>query len=222
MNNILALFDLDHTLIPVDSDLCWTKFLIDKGVIEKENTRVNENFFTQYNDGCLDIYEFLSFQLKPLRSIPRVKLTSLRNEFIEKSILPIITPNARKIVNNHLNKGDLCAIVTATNEFITEPISKIFKIPTLIATKLETHPSGDFTGKADGIPNFREGKVTRVLQWLATKNLGLESFDKSFFYSDSINDLPLLSRVTNPVAMNPDEKLHAHALSLGWKIKEIF
>ena len=101
-------------------------------------------------------------------------------------------------------------------------ISKIFKIPTLIATKLETHPSGDFTGQADGIPNFREGKVTRVLQWLATKNLGLESFDKSFFYSDSINDLPLLSRVTNPVAMNPDEKLHAHALSLGWKIKEIF
>ena len=222
MNNTLALFDLDHTLIPVDSDLCWTNFLIDKGVIEKENTRVNENFFTQYNEGCLDIFEFLSFQLKPLCTIPRSQLNSLREEFINKSIRPIITPEAKGVVNYHLNNGDLCAIVTATNEFITEPISEIFKIPTLIATKLETSSSGSFTGKADGIPNFREGKVTRVLQWLATKNLDLDSFNKSFFYSDSINDLPLLSRVTNPIAMNPDKKLHTHALSAGWKIKEIF
>jgi HAD superfamily hydrolase (TIGR01490 family) len=222
MNNTLALFDLDHTLIPADSDLCWTKFLIGKGVVEKENTRVNENFFTQYNDGCLDIYEFLSFQLKPLSIMPKNKLYSLRQEFVKESITPIITPKAKEIVNHHLNQGDLCAIVTATNEFITEPISKLFNIPTLIATKLEISPSGDFTGQADGIPNFREGKVTRVMQWLATRNLGFDSFDKSFFYSDSINDLPLLSRVTNPVAMNPDKKLHAHAVSSGWKIQEIF
>jgi HAD superfamily hydrolase (TIGR01490 family) len=222
MNKTLALFDLDHTLIPTDSDLCWTKFLIEKGVVEKENTRVNENFFTQYNDGCLDIYEFLSFQLKPLSILPRSKLMSLREEFIKKSISPLITSKATEIVNNHLNRGDLCAIVTATNEFITEPIAKLFKIPTLIATKLETDITGNYTGQADGIPNFKEGKVTRVLQWLATQNLGFENFNKSFFYSDSINDLPLLSRVTNPIAMNPDKKLHAHATSLGWKIQEIF
>ena len=222
MNNKLALFDLDHTLIPADSDLCWTKFLIEKGVVERENTRVNENFFTQYNDGCLNIFEFLAFQLKPLSTIPKLKLTSLRNEFIEQCIIPIITSSAKEVVDNHLRNGDICAIVTATNEFITEPISDIFKISTLIATKLETDSSGNFTGKPDGIPNFREGKVTRVLQWLATKNLDFDNFDKSFFYSDSINDLPLLSRVSNPIAMNPDKKLRAHAISTGWEIKEIF
>ncbi len=222
MKNNLALFDLDHTLIPSDSDLCWTHFLIEKGVIEKENTRVNENFFTQYNNESLDIYEFLAFQLRPLSSLPKSKLLSLRKEFIKDFIVPIINSNAKEIVNFHLNNGDLCAIVTATNEFITQPISKLFKIPTLIATKLELNTNGDFTGKAEGIPNFREGKVTRVLQWLATRNLGLESFDKSFFYSDSINDLPLLSKVTNPVAMNPDKKLLEHANSLGWKIQRIF
>ena len=222
MNKNLALFDLDHTLIPADSDLCWTKFLIKKGVVEKENTRVNENFFTQYNDGSLDIYEFLSFQLKPLSILPREKLISLREEFIKYSITALILPKAKEVVNYHLKQGDLCAIVTATNEFITEPISELFNIPTLIATKLETNSLGNFTGKADGIPNFKEGKVTRVLQWLATKNLGFESFNKSYFYSDSINDLPLLSRVTIPIAMNPDKKLHAHAIASGWQIQEIF
>ncbi|MFL2656022.1 MAG: HAD family hydrolase [Burkholderiaceae bacterium] len=222
MNNTLALFDLDHTLIPTDSDLCWTEFLIEKGIVKKENTRVNENFFTQYNDGCLDINEFLSFQLKPLSVLPRSELNTLRDEFIKKYISPLIYPKSIEIVNRHLNRGDICAIVTATNEFITEPISKLFNIPTLIATRLETSPSGDFTGRASGIPSFREGKVTRVLQWLATKNLGVDSFKNSFFYSDSINDLPLLSRVTDPVAMNPDKKLYAHAISLGWKIEEIF
>ena len=198
------------------------EFLIFMQIVKKENTRVNENFFTQYNDGCLDINEFLSFQLKPLSVLPRSELNTLRDEFIKKYISTLIYPKSIEIVNRHLNRGDICAIVTATNEFITEPISKLFNIPTLIATRLETSPSGDFTGRASGIPSFREGKVTRVLQWLATKNLGVDSFENSFFYSDSINDLPLLSRVTDPVAMNPDKKLYAHAISLGWKIEEIF
>ncbi len=222
MKNNLALFDLDHTLIPKDSDLCWTEFLIEKKVIKKEYTRANENFFIQYNNGTLDIHEFLSFQLKPLCSLPMSQLITLREEFIRLSIKPIISINATNIVDKHIKNGDICAIVTATNEFITEPITKLFNIPTLIATSLEKNLLGEFTGKAKGKPNFREGKVTNVLQWLATQNLDFNDFEKSFFYSDSINDLPLLSKVNCPVAMNPDKKLRAHAVESGWKIEEIF
>ena len=221
MKDNLALFDLDHTLIPKDSDLCWTEFLIKKGVVEKKNTRANENFFNQYNDGSLDINEFLAFQLRPLCSLPKSKLIDLREEFVDHSIRPIIIKDAINLVNFHLNNEDLCAIVTATNEFITSPIAKIFNIPTLIATNLEVDSTGEFTGKASGVPNFQEGKVVNVLQWLATKDLSIDDFKKSFFYSDSINDLPLLSRVNCPVATNPDKKLREHAEISGWQIKNI-
>ena len=214
----LALFDLDNTLLSGDSDYEWAQFLIERGVLDRSVYEArNEQFFRQYQAGTLDIYEFLAFQLAPLARHPREELDQWHEEFMRERIEPIIRPKARDLVDRHRAEGHLCAIVTSTNSFITGPISRELGFDHLLATELEVE-NGEFTGKPHGTPCFREGKVTRVFEWLEAHALTFMSFSASSFYSDSQNDLPLLRRVSRPVAVDPDEVLRREALELGWQV----
>ncbi|HEX9180516.1 MAG TPA: HAD family hydrolase [Burkholderiales bacterium] len=214
----LALFDLDNTLLAGDSDFEWAQFLIEQGVLDREVYEArNLEFYQQYKAGTLDIHEFLDFQLKPLSRHPRSQLDAWHLEFMRRKIRPIILPKAKELVQRHFDAGDLCAIVTATNSFVTAPIAREFGIEHLLATEPE-QKGGEFTGGVRGIPCFRDGKVERLERWLAGRGLGLPSFSESSFYSDSLNDLPLLGRVSNPVAVDPDDTLRAHAGRHGWPI----
>lgn len=219
----LALFDLDNTLLPIDSDVSWAQFLVELKVVNADwYSQRNDYFYAQYCAGTLDIYEFLDFQLAPLSQHPRAQLLAWREEFMDSVIRPNIHADAQNLVHAHQDQGALCAIVTATNAFITGPIAREFGVEHLIATEIEIAADGNFTGKPFGLPSFREGKITRVEQWLAMQGLGLADFAHSFFYSDSFNDLPLLSRVMHPVAVNPDQRLRAHAQAQGWKVLDLF
>jgi HAD superfamily hydrolase (TIGR01490 family) len=212
----LALFDLDNTLLAGDSDFEWAQFLIEQGVLDRELYEArNQNFFEQYKAGTLDIHEFLDFQLKPLSRHPRDQLDDWHREFLRLRILPIITQKARDLVQSHVH--DARAIVTATNSFVTGPIAREFGIEHLVATEPE-EVGGEFTGRVRGVASFQGGKVTRVEQWLAEHGLIWGSFSETWFYSDSLNDLPLLNQVTHPVAVDPDETLKETALERGWMI----
>ena len=212
----LALFDLDNTLLSGDSDFEWAQFLIGKGVLDREVYEARNNeFYEQYKNGTLDIHEFLDFQLKPLSRHPRRVLDQWHAEFMRERILPIVRPRGRELIAQH--RADLCAIITATNDFVTAPIAREFGIENLIATGAG-HVNGEFTGMSAGTPCFREGKITRLEDWLVGRGQSLESFAQSWFYSDSLNDLPLLSRVTHAVAVDPDATLRAHAAKHGWPI----
>ncbi|HSF49057.1 MAG TPA: HAD family hydrolase [Burkholderiales bacterium] len=214
----LALFDLDNTLLAGDSDFEWAQFLIDEGVLDREiyNAR-NEEFFRQYRMGVLDIHEFLDFQLKPLSRHPRQELDAWHARYMAQRIRPIILEPARELVRRHQHQGDLCAIVTATNSFVTRPIAAEFGVEHLLATEPE-QVDGRYTGGVTGTPCFRQGKVEHLEQWLGERAETLAGFSESWFYSDSLNDLPLLERVTHPVAVDPDEVLRAHALERRWRI----
>ncbi len=210
----LALFDLDNTLLAGDSDFEWAQFLIDKGVLDREVYAArNAEFYAQYLAGTLDIHAFLDFQLKPLSRHPRVQLDAWHAEFMQSRILPMIAPGAPALLERHA--GDERVIITATNRFVTAPIARHLGVANLIATEPEEN-DGEFTGRVAGTPCFREGKVQRLMAWLAERGLGWSDVEDSWFYSDSLNDLPLLERVTHPVAVNPDERLRAHALARGW------
>jgi HAD superfamily hydrolase (TIGR01490 family) len=212
----LALFDLDNTLLAGDSDFEWAQFLIEQGVLDREIYEARNNtFYQQYKEGTLDIHEFLDFQLKPLSRHRRRVLDEWHRRFMREKIMPMVRPLARELVAHH--RGDLRAIVTATNSFVTAPIAREFGIEHLLATE-PAHEDGEFTGQVTGSPCFREGKVARLEQWLAARSQPLGSFARSWFYSDSLNDLPLLMRVTDPVAVDPDETLRAHAERQGWPI----
>ena len=216
MNDRLVLFDLDNTLLAGDSDFEWAQFLIEHGVLDRELYEArNQGFYDQYKAGTLDIREFLDFQLKPLSRHPRMQLDAWHREFMERKIRPLMRDKARALVERH--RADLCAIITATNSFVTAPIAREFGIANLLATEPALR-NGEFTGSVAGIPCFREGKVARVEAWLAEQGRSLESFAESRFYSDSLNDLPLLERVTHPVAVDPDDTLRAHAQRSGWPI----
>lgn len=218
----LSLFDLDHTLLPLDSDYEWARFLIRLGVIDGAQYEVeNDRLFRAYQDGTLDIAESLAFMLAPLAAHSPAQLESWHEQFMAEVIRPAIRPAATELVARHLDRGDLCALVTATNEFVTAPIAREFGIGHLIATTIES-VGGRFTGRPRGTPSFREGKVTRTEQWLAELGESLDSFTDSWFYSDSINDLPLLLRVTRPVATNPDPRLAATAAERGWPTLQLF
>jgi len=214
----LALFDLDNTLLSGDSDYEWAQFLIERGVLERaEYEARNDRFLLQYKAGSLDIHEFLEFQLAPLARYPREKLDEWHGEFMRTRIAPIIRAKGKELVRRHTRHGDLCAIVTSTNAFITAPISREFGVKHLVATELEVK-DGRFTGKPSGTPCFREGKVTRLEEWLADQDRIPASFTAIWFYSDSQNDLPLLEYVTHPVAVDPDEVLREKAVKRGWQI----
>lgn len=218
MGGRLTLFDLDNTLLSGDSDYEWGQFLIDRGVLERgEYERQNDVFFEQYKAGTLDIHEYLQFALGTLaRHTPR-ELAGWHAEFMATRIRPMIGPKALELARRHIEAGDLCAVVTATNSFVTAPIAREFGIGHLIATEPER--AGDaFTGRVAGTPCFREGKIERVNAWLESLGRPLERFDRSTFYSDSQNDLPLLSLVKQPVAVDPDDVLAAEAARRGWPV----
>jgi HAD superfamily hydrolase (TIGR01490 family) len=212
----LALFDLDNTLLAGDSDFEWAQFLIHKGVLDREVYEArNLQFYEDYKAGTLDIHEFLDFQLKPLSRHPRKQLEEWHREFMRTRILPMITQKARDLVGSHSH--DARAVVTATNSFVTGPIAREFGIEHLVATEPE-ESGGEFTGGVSGTPAFREGKVARVEEWLQEHGMTWSSFEQSWFYSDSLNDLPLLYKVTHPVAVDPDETLKEAAVEKGWSI----
>ncbi|MEZ5660625.1 MAG: HAD family hydrolase [Burkholderiaceae bacterium] len=219
----LALFDLDYTLLPIDSDHGWSQFLGETGVIDgDEHNRRNDAFFAQYQAGTLVIEEFLAFQLAPLAAHDRATLDRLHAQYMETKVRPNLHPAALELVRAHRDAGDLCAIVTATNEFVTRPIAGLFGIEHLIAIELETDAGGRYTGRHRGTPSFREGKITRTEQWLASLGHSLADFAHCWFYSDSANDLPLLERVNHPIATNPDERLTRIALERRWPVLRLF
>ena len=216
----LALFDLDNTLLDGDSDFEWAQFLIEQGVIDRELYEAkNRHFYDQYKAGTLDIHEFLDFQLKPLSRHSRKVLDGWHEQFMRDKVQGMISPNARELVAKHRDAGDICVVITATNSFVTAPIAHAFGIEHLIATEPE-QKDGEFTGRVSGEPSFREGKITRLEQWMGERGWNWDSFEDSTFYSDSLNDLPLLAKVQHPVAVKPDDTLRAHAEQEGWPVIE--
>lgn len=214
----LVLFDLDNTLLAGDSDFEWAQFLIGKGVLDREaHEAKNREFYEHYKAGTLDIHAFLDFQLKPLSRHPRAELETWHREFMATHVLSMIPDKARALVRKHQQQADKVAIITATNRFVTGPIAREFGVEHLIATEVE-EIGGRYTGRGAGIPCFKEHKITRLEMWLADQGLLWEDVKESWFYSDSLNDLPLLSRVTHPVAVDPDDTLEAHARLKGWPI----
>ncbi len=214
----LVLFDLDNTLLSGDSDFEWAQFLIGKGVLDAElHEARNLEFYEQYRAGTLDIHAFLDFQLLPLSRHSRRELDAWHAEFMAERIRPLIGAPARALVDRHLASGALAAIVTATNSFVTGPIAREFGIAHLIAT-IPAQQGGAFTGKVRGTPAFRDGKIERVEQWLESLGRWWGSFERGYFFSDSLNDLPLLSKVSNPVAVDPDDTLRNHAAARGWPV----
>lgn len=223
MSNNLALFDLDNTLLPIDSDYEWGQFLTRIGAVDPvEYEKRNAEFYAQYKKGTLNPQEFLEFVLGTLAPFSRKQLDIWHNQFMEEVILPAMLPPAFKLIEKHRKENDLIAIVTATNRFITYPISQAFGIDNLIAAIPEENPDGTLTGKIIGIPTSGAGKITHTEKWLASIGKTWDSFKKSYFYSDSYNDLPLLSIVTHPVATNPDARLDSHAIANNWTRLRLF
>jgi HAD superfamily hydrolase (TIGR01490 family) len=214
----LALFDLDNTLLACDSDYEWGQYLVDRGVLDRATYESqNRAYYDQYVAGTLDIHEYLGFALRPLAQHTPEDLARWHADFMSARIAPAITPRARALVNEHLGAGDLCAIVTATNSFVTAPIAREFGVSHLIATEPESR-NGRFTGRVAGTPCFRDGKVERLDSWLREQGRRLGEFTERYCYSDSHNDLPLLELATRPVAVDPDERLAAEARRRSWPV----
>jgi HAD superfamily hydrolase (TIGR01490 family) len=210
----LAIFDLDNTLLDGDSDYCWGCFLADKGIVDGEQYRSeNQRYYEEYKAGTLDIHEFLEFSLHPLSQHALSDLLQWRDEFLRSHIEPLVLPKALDLIDWHRRRDHELLIITATNRFITEPIAQRLGIPNLLATDPEL-AAGRYTGKVAGIPCFREGKISRYRQWLAQED---KMPERTWFYSDSHNDIPLLELVTTPVIVDADEKLIAHAQVKGWR-----
>ena len=211
----LAIFDLDNTLIADDSDHLWGTFLCEEGVVDPiEYSKQNDQFFSDYLDGSLDIAAYQKFVLQPLASIPLTKLEKLRLQFISKKINQIILKKGKDLIEKHVNRGDHPIIITATNDFVTRPIATLLGVKDLLACTAE-FKDGAYTGATIGIPTFQEGKVSRLKEWAL---LNRENLKGAWFYSDSHNDLPLLEFIDNPVAVDPDNTLKNIAKSRGWKI----
>ena len=211
----LAIFDLDNTLIADDSDYLWGQFLVDQGIVDKqEYEQANNKFYQDYKQGSLDIVEFLDFSLAPLANNDVILLHRCRDQFIEQRIKPLLLEPAHELIARHKARGDTLMVITATNRFVTEPIVQLYGIENLLATTPESK-NGQYTGKFIGVPCFQKGKVTLLEQWLENSSVTLQD---SWFYSDSHNDIPLLSLVDNPVAVDPDEQLKRHAKAKNWPL----
>ena len=211
----LAIFDLDNTLLSGDSDYLWGQFLSEQGIVEHEEyQRENQRFYDEYRRGALDIFEFLAFQLRPLAAHDMDTLLGWRKQFVVEKIEPIVLSKARDLIAQHRGAGRTLVIITATNSFVTEPIAQLLDVPNLIATEPELI-KGRYTGRVAGVPCFREGKVVRLEEWMKSRGFNLVN---SWFYSDSLNDLPLLEMVTHPVAVDPDETLAEHAGIKEWPV----
>ena len=219
----LALFDLDLTLLPIDSDHAWGEFMLELGWVDAAAFRAgNDAFYADYRAGRLDIAAYIAFAAAPLRERGASELFAARKRFMREVVAPALRPEAKALVESHRERGDRLALVTSTNDFITMPIAAAFAIDALIATRLERDADGRPTGRIDGVPAFREGKVARVGQWLAASGSGWSDFARISVYSDSLNDLALLERATDPVATNPSPELEAVARDRGWRILTLF
>lgn len=213
----LALFDLDNTLLRGDSDHAWGEFLIDKGLVDSAAHREqNDYFYEQYKQGRLDIHGYVAFTLEPVLGLDAEQRAELHAEFMAQSVQPIILGKGMELVRQHRAAGDFCIIITATNEFITKPIASLFAVDLLIATELET-VGGRYTGRIQGTPCYQDGKVSKLEQWMESE-AGNYRIGDAVFYSDSINDLPLLEAVATPVAVDPDDRLREKAQTAEWKI----
>ncbi len=218
----LALFDLDHTLLPLDSDYTWGVFTTEMGWTDPVDFgQRNDAFYAHYQAGTLDIHDYVRFATRAARERGAVQAAQAHAQYMDQVIRPRITPQALALVRSHQHAGDTAIIVTATNEFVTRPIAHAFGVNELIAVELERDDTGWITGEIHGTPSFREGKVSRVAQWLAVQGLDWADVEMSF-YSDSMNDLPLLEKVHHPVATNPDARLRQLATERGWRILELF
>lgn len=218
----LALFDLDHTLLPLDSDYAWGEFTTRIGWTDPVAfAERNDAFFAQYQAGVLDVHEYVRFAIDAVRQRGPDQAAQAHLRFMDEVIRPHLRPAALELVRQHRDAGDQVVIVTATNEFVTRPIAQAFGVEELVAVELERGPDGWYTGAIRGVPSFREGKVTRLAQWLQQRSLGWDDVHTTF-YSDSTNDLPLLEKVHTPVATNPGDGLRAIAQARGWRILDLF
>lgn len=218
----LTLFDLDHTLLPIDSDYAWGVFTTTIGWTDPVDfARRNDEFFAHYKAGTLDIHDYVRFATAAVRREGAAAAQAAHARFMQTVVQPAITPQALALVRGHQAANDAVLIVTATNDFVTRPIARAFGVAELIAVELERDASGWITGEIVGVPSAREGKVTRVAQWLASRQMDWGDVE-STFYTDSINDLSLLEKVSHPVATNPDPALRAIAQARGWRILELF
>ncbi len=219
----LTLFDLDGTLLPRDSDHAFGEFVVALGWADRDEfRRRNDAFYDDYLAGRLDIDAYVDFATAPWRDRPAEDLARATARFLDEVVRPMLHPAAVGLVQQHQREGDLVAIVTATNDFVTRPIAGLLGVDQLIATDLARDEAGRVIGTIHGMPAFREGKITRVQQWLEGRGLALDDFARSTFYSDSTNDLPLLERVSHPVATNPGPALERIAQERGWPILQIF
>jgi HAD superfamily hydrolase (TIGR01490 family) len=218
----IALFDLDHTLLPIDSDYAWGVFTQDIGWVDPAVfQQKNDEFYAHYKAGTLDVHAYVRFATEALRLRGPRQAEAGQARFMESVIRPAVRQEALDLVRQHRDRGDQVVIVTATNEFVTRPIAEVFGVAELIAVELARSPDGWFTGEIAGVPSLRAGKVDRVTQWLSARGLDWDSVE-STFYSDSINDLPLLERVDHPVATNAEQALRAIAVQRGWRILDLF
>ena len=218
----LALFDLDHTLLPIDSDYSWGVYTTDIGWTDNDHFRQrNDEFYAHYQAGTLDIHDYVRFSTQATRLKGAAEAARAHAHFMQTVVLPVIQPQALALIGAHAKAGEQIIIVTATNEFITRPIATALGVSELIAVELERDASGWINGEIKGTPSFREGKVTRVNQWLAEHQLTWDEADITF-YTDSINDLALLEKATHPVATNPDPRLRTLATERGWRILDLF
>ena len=219
---VIALFDLDHTLLPIDSDYAWGGFTTAIGWTDPVDfARRNDEFYAHYQAGTLDVHDYVRFATQATRLQGEAQALAARERFMREVIQPAIKPQALDLVRGHQQAGDQVLIVTATNEFVTGPIAEAFGVKELIAVELERGVDGWLTGEIKGTPSAREGKVTRVAQWLAERQLGWDDVETTF-YTDSMNDLALLEKATHPVATNPDVGLRALAIKRGWRILDLF
>lgn len=218
----LALFDLDHTLLPLDSDQSWGEFTLFLGWVDPATFQAQNNgFYADYQAGCLDIHAYVRFSTAAVRQQGPAAADAAHDLFMERIIRPAILPAALDLVEQHRRRGERLVMVTATNEFVTRPIARAFGMDVLLAVELERDAHGLLTGEIAGVPTLREGKVTRVQQWLAEQGLRLEDVQATF-YSDSMNDLPLLEHVQEPVVTNGSAELRQIALQRGWRILDLF
>jgi len=218
----IALFDLDHTLLPIDSDYSWGTFTTAIGWTDPvEFARRNDAFYAHYQAGTLDVRDYVRFATEAVRRRGPQEALAARERFMREVIVPAIRPQALELVRRHQRAGDEVLIITATNEFVTRPIADAFGVQHLIAVELERDAQGWITGEIRGTPSFREGKVLRFHDWLAQQGLHRGQAEVTF-YSDSVNDLPLLDNVDHPVATNPDERLRAIARERGWPVLDLF
>ena len=218
----LALFDLDHTLLPLDSDYEWGEFTTRIGWTDREEFgRRNQAFYDDYVAGRLDVHDYVRFATEAVRLRGAAAAAEAHARFMREVIAPAIHAQARALLQQHHDAGDEVLIITATNEFVTRPIAQALGVPQLLATELARDADGWITGEILGVPCMREGKVQRMQQWLAGRGLSWQDVD-STFYSDSMNDVPLLEKVNHPVATNPDARLRALAQERGWRVLDLF